>query len=173
LTKLRNNLDYKIVEPDAYQIYQEWYHVIIRELVCMSNFKGDFDSLAKMVSPSITPGKAKKSVELLMNLGFIQQNPNGSYFQKDPVLYTGPNIKDHAVVEYQIKMFKLALQSFEKAIPGEFLASSTTLGISLQKLGVYKKIIRACRMQLLELAKSDESPNSVYQVNINMFKMSK
>jgi uncharacterized protein (TIGR02147 family) len=70
-------------------------------------------------------------------------------------------------------MLKLAMEAFERARPEERLMSSTTFGISGETFDLFKKKIRDLKSELLELARLDDKPNRAYQLNLNLFPLSK
>lgn len=51
--------------------------------------------------------------------------------------------------------------------------SSTTLAVSEAGVDLFKKKIRQFRSELLELARVEEKPERVYQLNVNFFPTSR
>jgi uncharacterized protein (TIGR02147 family) len=70
------------IQEHHFDYFSEWYHCVIRELVCMVDFKEDYAQLARSLAPAITPREAEKSVKLLLNLGFIKK-VNGHYYKSN------------------------------------------------------------------------------------------
>ncbi len=169
LQKLR---DVKTIDKDHYTYFGQWYHCVIRELIVLIDFKNNYAQLAKMVRPNITASQAKESVNLLLDLGFLTV-VNGKYKQSDPVITTGPTIKAHQVIKFQIEMLHNAINSFENADEKERFASTTTLSISFETYKQMLKKVRNFKSHLMELAKNDMAPEIVYQLNLNLFPLSK
>jgi uncharacterized protein (TIGR02147 family) len=67
------------IRQEQFEFYSQWYHSVIRSLIDLHGFHGDYDWLAKSVSPRIKPLQAKKSVELLITLGLIKKEKDGSF----------------------------------------------------------------------------------------------
>lgn len=172
LIGLQKAKNVKIVSEDHYDYFADWHHCIIRELVVITKFSGNFEKLAKMVRPRITSREAKDSVELLVRLGFLKALDDGSYIQTEPVISTGYNIKSHRIIQFQIQMLHRAVESFELAKSEERLTSSTTFGISEKMFRDFIKKVRELRATLMEMARTDEHPEAVYQLNINLFPLS-
>jgi uncharacterized protein (TIGR02147 family) len=42
-----------------YEVFSHWRHLVIRSLIGMFGFSGDYESLAKQVQPKVTPDEAK------------------------------------------------------------------------------------------------------------------
>jgi uncharacterized protein (TIGR02147 family) len=51
--------------------------------------------------------------------------------------------------------------------------SSTTFGISEETFELFKKKIRDLKAELLELARLDPKPTRAYQLNLNLFPLSR
>ena len=173
LTKLRGLFDVKRVEESQYAYYSQWYHSAIRELLGIAKPSGDFKALANALLPSITPKQAQESVELLHRLGLIRKDAQGKWKQVDQVLTTGNQIGSQVVVNFQLMMMDLAREAYDRCSLEERLMSSTTMSVSEAGVDLFKKKIRQLRAELLELARVEERPERVYQLNVNFFPTSK
>ncbi|MDQ3001494.1 MAG: TIGR02147 family protein [Fibrobacterota bacterium] len=173
LTKLRGNYDKRKVKEDQFAFYGEWHHSALRELLECLRFTGDFESLAKKLTPAITAKQAEESLALLARLGMAKKDAQGRWRQSDPVLTTDGQVDAKIVVEFQQKMLRLAMEAFEKAKTEERLMASTTFGISEETFELFKKKIRDLKAELLELARLDQNPSRAYQLNLNLFPLSK
>ena len=156
------------IREDQFEYFSEWYHCVIRELVCMVDFKEDYAMLAKCLQPPVTPKDAAKSVKLLLTLGFLKK-VNGRYVQSDPVLSTGYGLVSHQIVNFQIMMLNKAIAAFDRCKKDERLTSATTLAVSRQTYEKMVKKLRSMRTELLELARSDAGADKVYELTINLF----
>lgn len=169
LIEIRNSKESQLITETQYDIFSQWYHGVIRELVVCREFGGDFRKLGRMLRPEITEKQARESVELLLRLGFLKEE-NGRYIQSASVIKSGPDIKAHQVVNYQVKMLKLAIEAFDRFGPNDLLSnSSTTFRISRQTFELFKQKNRMYREELLNIAKTDETADQVFQLNINLF----
>jgi uncharacterized protein (TIGR02147 family) len=173
LTRLRGLYDVKRVEENQFAFYGQWYHSAIRELLTMVKPAGDSKALAQSLLPPITPKQAQESVELLHRLGLIRKDAQGRWRQTDPVLTSGNQMASQAVINFQLKMSELAREAYDRCAPEERLMSSTTLSVSEEGVDLFKKKIRQLRAELLELARAEEKPDRVYQLNVNFFPTSR
>ncbi len=167
--KLKN---LKLVKEEEYDFYAEWYHCIIRELAVNLDFKDNFALLASKILPTITAKQAEKSVSLLLKLGFLKKE-NNRYVQRDPVISSGNSIKSHQITQFQIKMLQRAMEAYDRSQTDERMMSSTTFNISKESFEYFKKKIREIRSHLLEIARTDDKSDRIYQMNINLFPVSK
>lgn len=173
LTKLRGLFDVKRVEESQFAYYAQWYHSAIRELLAIARPSGDYKALAHALLPSITPKQAQESVELLHRLGLIRKDAQGKWRQVDQVLTTGNQISSQVVINFQLMMLDLAREAYDRCTKEERLMSSTTLAVSEAGVDLFKKKIRQFRAELLELARGEEKPERVYQLNVNFFPTSR
>jgi uncharacterized protein (TIGR02147 family) len=173
LTKLRGNYDTRKVKEDQFAFYGEWHHSALRELLECQRFTGDYQALADRLTPAITAKQAEESLALLARLGMAKKDAQGRWRQSDPVLTTDGQVDAKVVVEFQQKMIRLGLEAFEKAKTEERLMSSTTFGISEETFDLFKKKIRDMKAEFLELARLDQKPSRAYQLNLNLFPLSK
>lgn len=173
LTRLRGDYDTRKVQEAQYAFYGAWHHSAVRELIECLRFKGDYKDLASRLTPSITPKQAEESLALLARLGMARKDAQGRWRQSDAVLTTGGQVDAEVVVAFQKRMLELAQEAFERTGPKERLMSSTTFGISEENFDLFKKKIRDLKSELLELARLDQKPTRAYQLNLNLFPLSR
>ena len=173
LTRLRGNYEKRKVREAQYGFYGEWYHSAVRELLACFPFKGRYEFLAERLTPPITAKQAQESVTLLAGLGLAAKDAQGRWRQTDPVLATDGQVDSQIVVDFQNKMLKLAMEAFARTTREERLMSSTTFSLSGESLDLFKKKIRELKSELMELSRLDERADRVYQLNLNLFPLSK
>ena len=71
--ELRQNASLGKLEEFQYDYFTNWYNIAIRELIVYVDTPIDYSMLGRLVSPQITASQARKSVELLLNLGFLKK----------------------------------------------------------------------------------------------------
>jgi uncharacterized protein (TIGR02147 family) len=169
---LRRTIKAAPLERQQYEYYSNWYNPVIRELVVASGFSGDFKSLAKTVSPPITPEQARRSLDLLLDLGLIRKNGK-RYTQADPLVSTGPVADSIAVANFHRKTAFLAAESFDRHTRQERAITSCTLTLSEEHFKLLKQEIADLRKRALELAEEPIVANRVYQMNMQLFPVSK
>jgi uncharacterized protein (TIGR02147 family) len=119
------------IREEQYEYYAAWYHSAIRSLIGIYGFKGNYESLSRMVSPPISPSQAEKSVELLKKLGLIEKCSHGSYQVSSKAITSGdlPSFT-LAVANFQQETMKLAWEAHDRYPKDKRNISSVTLGIS-------------------------------------------
>jgi uncharacterized protein (TIGR02147 family) len=137
----------------------------------MIDFEPDYARLGKMISPPLGAKQVEESVRLLLEMGFLKK-VDGRFVQTEPVLSTGYGIEAHQIVNFQIMMLKRAIEAFDRCKPYERITSATTFGISRKNYDKFVERLRAMRSELLELARTDENPQRVYELTLNLFPLS-
>jgi uncharacterized protein (TIGR02147 family) len=161
------------LQREQYELCAVWYHGVIRSLIDMNPFRGDFDALAKQVFPPITQRQAKQSVELLEKLGLVRKDEGGVYYVNQRHLTTGNEIRSLAALNYHKSMTSLAERAITNLAADERNITGLTMGISRETFKKLSQEIRAFRARIVEIANNDPSADTVYQLNFHLFPLSK
>jgi uncharacterized protein (TIGR02147 family) len=172
MISLRKNLKVDKIEEWQYEYYSNWYNPVIRELVTNPGFNRDANTLAKTLVPAITPTQAKRSIELLLKLGLIKKKGK-RYIQRSPFISTGPEVNSLAVANFHKKMGELAIESLDRIPKNERNITASTIYISQKTFDTIRNKIEDFRKEILELADSNIDDERVYQLNFQIFPVSK
>jgi uncharacterized protein (TIGR02147 family) len=163
----------KTLLPEYYEYFNNWYYVVIREMLDFHPCNGDFEAVARLISPPITAKDAERAFTVLESLGLIQKNAKGFYERADALITTGEEVQSTAIVNFQKQTLDLAKKSFD-LYPKEARDISTlTISISQKNLQRIKERIRNVRREILELAKADPFTDTVYQLEFIAFPVTK
>jgi uncharacterized protein (TIGR02147 family) len=160
------------VRREQYEFYSKWYHSIIRSLIDLHGFHGDYERLARSVSPRIRPLQAKKSVELLLRLGLVKKERDGSFRVADKCIATPGEVLNLAVANFHNEMGTRALEALNALPLDKRNFSAMTLGISEETYREICEDIYSLRRKILEKAESDKNAHTVYQLNFQFFPVS-
>ena len=152
-----------------YQVYSHWRHLVVRSLIGMYGFHGDFTSLAKSVHPTLTIEEAKESVELLEKCNLVKKNEDGSYELVNKDITTGDRTSKIALRGFHQHCLALGAESIDRDPPTMRNISGLTLGIS--QAG-YEKIVErmsAFRKEIAQIANEDKDADKVYQMQLLLF----
>ena len=158
---------------DRYALFESWKYIAIRELLSHYRFCGDYEGLARMCTPAISPREAKQAIALLARLGMIRKDQKGCYRPTDKFVTTGEDWRSLAIANYQKSTIALAGEAIERFAPGERDISTLTVNLSQKGLALVKDKIRSLRKEILEVENMDPECDRVYQVNFQIFPMSK
>ena len=168
LISLRD-LEPRKVEMTQYSFYQKWYHSAIQCLLLFHKFSGDFKALAAKLNPVITVKEARESIQLLEELGFVRKQEDGRYEVQDARITTGDKWQSAAIRTFQEECLKLAEESFARHPKEDRDISTVTITLSSKNLDEVKARVKELRQSLLHLRSEGDEPDSVYQVNIQVF----
>jgi uncharacterized protein (TIGR02147 family) len=162
-----------VLEPDQYEFYSKWYYTAVRSLLGMFPMGDEYKRIGRSTSPSITAVQAKKSVKLLSKLGLIKMNENGQYELTGAAISSGPRVKSLAVANFQRETMRLGIEAIDRYPHSQRDISTMSVGISEESFKKIAEIIAGCRKAIAEMAADDQNADRVYQVNFQVFPLSK
>jgi len=163
----------QIMRHDQFAMYSRLHHSVIRSLIGLFGFSGDYETLARMVYPKISTSQARQSVELLTRLNLIEKQNDGTYLLSSPVIATPPHVASLAVQNFHKESGEMALMALNDLPGNERNLTGVTIGISSATYGRICNEIADFRAKLIQIAESDAKADSVYQLNIQFFPVSK
>lgn len=172
MTTLRKNTKVDKIQERQYEYYSRWYNPVVRELIANPDFKGSITDICKVLQPSITPAQAKRSIELLLKLGLIKKN-GSRYEQSSSCIATDPEVNSLAVVNFHRAMGNLAVESLDRIPKNERNVTSVTVSMTKDEFDAVRKKIDDFRLELLALTDCSRPGQRVYQVNFQLFPVSK
>jgi uncharacterized protein (TIGR02147 family) len=168
-----NHTPGKLISKEEYEYFSEPHHSIIREILDMEFFTGDYKYLAAKLHPPITIAQAKASVSLLKKLGLVAKTKDGALKSTNKVLIAGKTIKSAIIEQYQIKALERAKKQLvenpelQQTIMMTFSASPEALKNIGMRIERFKKEIRS-------VTHKDGKPNKgVYQIILNTSSLTK
>jgi uncharacterized protein (TIGR02147 family) len=173
IMRYRVKCDPRLLESSEYEYYSLWFNPVICELAGAVDFVDDYRRLGNAVVPAITAAEAEKSVGLLLKLGFIVRNDNGTYRRAAPSFTTGAQVRSVAVANYHKAMMRLASESIERFAAAERDITSVTVAVSDETWRIMREKLQRVRRELLELAEAEKKPKRVVQLNLQLFPLSK
>lgn len=163
----------QVLDNNQYEYYSKWYHSAVRSILGMVKLGDEYELIARLVSPSITASNAKKSIKLLNKLGLIIKNTDGYYELTNNAITTGTNVRSLAVANFQRETMRLGIDSIDRYNMSTRDISTLSIGISEDSYKKITEMIADLRKSIVEIANNDENANRVYQVNFQVFPISK
>lgn len=155
------------------EYFSTWYNVAIKELLNYFPFCGDYEALAKMISPPITQLQAQNAVELLLKLNLIKRD-NDQFIVTDKTVTTGLQTSLASIHHFQRATLDLARTAIERFDKNDRSISTLTLNVSCSQFKAIEEKLAEFRLELLEMAKNDpECSERVYQFNFQIFPLTK
>jgi uncharacterized protein (TIGR02147 family) len=158
-----------LVDKLQYEYYRKWYYSAIRSLVGIVSFSGDNTALSRMLTPHVSPREVKKAIKLLENLGLIRKDKSGVYSLTDTFVTTGESWRSLAIKDFQRETIRLAGESLDRHQKEDRDISTVTVAINKKDLTEAKARIADFRDTIFKLAENSNGPDSVFQLNVQLF----
>jgi uncharacterized protein (TIGR02147 family) len=173
LRGLRYRKPQKQIPVHLYEFYEKWYNPVIRELAVAIEWCDDYSILAKSVVPSIKASEARASVDMMVRLGFLRKNSDGSYLQVDPDITTGPEVTSLAIRQMNRELARLGIEALDRFPPSQRDISTLVMGMPQGKLPQIKMAIADFRKKLIEIVSDAEKNDSFYTLVVEFFPIGK
>ena len=161
------------LRPDQYAFYTQWYYTAVRALIALRPFTvHDAGAMAKMLSPHISPRQARDAVNLLLKLGLVCKEADGTLRCRDTHVTTGPTWRSFAAKTFQAETIRLAAESLDRHSKELRDISTVTVGIKRGRMEEMRQKIADFRKSIMRLAEEDREPDDIYQLNIQLFPLS-
>lgn len=161
------------LEGPLFTYLTHWYYPAVRELAGRSDFVEDPAWIAKQLMPPITTRQARAALKTLQDLGLLVADEHGRLVRGETSLTTGHEVRSVVIPAYHRQMIERAADAIERVPPDERDVSALTVCIQSRSLADLKARIRRFREEMLERCDSEEQPEQVYQLCIQLFPLSK
>jgi uncharacterized protein (TIGR02147 family) len=154
------------MDRDRFRYYERWYYPVLRELLLLAPFDGDYAALGARLEPAISARQAREAVAALKRLGLL--NPGAPA----PMLVKRPGKTPHwsKILKAYAGLSVPAMQKFGRE---ERDFSSLILSLSSDGLKSAGEEIAALRRRLLAVAARDSGARRVHQCLFQVFPLSR
>lgn len=161
----------RTLETDPYDLYSEWYPVVLRELVERVR-EATPAALASLLRPAISGARARRALAVLERLGLVERVPDGwRHTERD--LGAGARISALAVRNFHRAMLGLAARALDQVPPAERHVSALTVALTRTQYQAVEARIDAFRRELLELLDAEATgPRTIHQIQFIVFPVS-
>jgi len=156
-----------------HEYYNNWFVAVVRELLCLYDFKDDYKAVAAAVTPPITVRDVRFAVKLLEKLDMVKRLPNGTYQQTAAAIISDSNLARTAVRSFNREMLHKAEQALDTIPVEERQIYGVTVGVSKECYDVVTAEMAAFRDRVVAIVNSDRHSNRVYQLHLQLFPLSK
>lgn len=157
------------LKPDQDRFYHKWYYSVVRILLEIFPFDGDYKKFGQLLTPAISEAEVRESVELLLELGLISKNTDGILKMTDKFISGGGNWRMLAVRHFQQQTIQLSEQSLINDPPELRDISSVTISLPKNTLPEFKAMIAEFRKNVLrKVIENEAEPEMIYQLNVQL-----
>lgn len=158
----------KLVHPDQYAYFSNWYIPVLREILALKNFVSELDWIMHKLMPRVEKKLVKEALHVLARLKMIVKT-GGRWIQTDSHLSTPPEIASELVRNYHREMIRLSALSLD--LPAEKRdVSAMTMGLTTEQFQALKQKLVEFRDEIQrDLQSSTAQPTFVAQLNMQFF----
>lgn len=156
------------LSQDQMNILSAWWHVAIREMVALPDFKNSPLWVSRVLIPAISHADAAASLRMLKKTGFIRKTAGG-WEPVDKSMKTDAEVKHVYAGKFHREMIELGRASIGRFTHDKREVSGTTMRIAKDDVPKIKALLQHFRRQLLDFAVNSESADQVYQLNFQFF----
>jgi uncharacterized protein (TIGR02147 family) len=157
--------------------YADWYNPIIREMTGMPDFRSDPHWIARRLYHSVRPRQVQASLDLLSDLGLIVYDRElGRHRKTDDDVIVDRSFDHMAMARYHQKMIEMARDSVTVVPEDERDHNALTVCIPPSVFERLKALSDELVDQALAMerdAATSSEPKQVYQLNTNLFRLTK
>ncbi|MBD3239387.1 MAG: TIGR02147 family protein [Chitinivibrionales bacterium] len=160
----------KVLNETQLSLFSKWHYAIVRELLTVIEFDGDYARLTRLLDPPISVAQAREAVTVLEKIGLIARDDDGIYRNTaDDIVSTGDTPRSFEVRQFNAETIKQARRALERVPPDEREIATLTVTLSPDSFEQIRQEIRQFRKRLLKIARTERAPDHVAQININLF----
>jgi uncharacterized protein (TIGR02147 family) len=158
-----------VVEEGRFGYYDKWYISVLREGLCLRDFRDDWDRIATSVRPHITPLEAREAVAWLLAHDFLKKTKKGTYERTHRAITTRAEVASSVVRKFNRTMIGLAGEALDGFPIDTRFATGMTVGISEQAYKMLVAEIEVFRDRVVQFVNSAEGADRVYQLNVQLY----
>ena len=161
-------------DSTKYAYFKNWYYPVVRELVCISNWSGDFQALSALVQPEISIHQARHAVKDLLSLCLLSQDSKGVWEYGKSNIHSGDETQSAAIYVYQKELLGLSQDALVNVDTKDREINTLSFSLADAKIPELKKKIQAQQRELIQwLNENQDGENQIFQFNTQMFPVSK
>lgn len=162
-----------ILLQSQYEFFNKWYYTALWTHLHQVPFKGNFSELGNRLDPPLSARDTRQAVKLLERLELVERDEKGFLRARGKNLTTGEEWRSLAIAQYQKTMIELGHESLERFQKQFRDISTVTINLPKEAVTEFREIIAEFRKSVIKMAESYSSPNDVYQMNIQLFPLTR
>jgi uncharacterized protein (TIGR02147 family) len=156
---------------------QHWYLPALREMTALPDFQEDPQWIARRLVFPVQARAIREALRFLEDNGFVHRDAKHRLRPKERTLATGDMASKKALAAaargYHLQMAELARNAVFQLPKEARSVANTTLSLSRKGYETALRRIEALRFELLELAASEPGTRDVFQLNVNLFPLTR
>lgn len=147
----------------------DWWTPVIRALIEVNQGKVDAKEISESLEPSIEEDKVQESIDILNELGFIQDLGNGRVKLADAHINIAGEQRAQAIRQFQANVMQIGARSLNTIDPADRDISTLTMAVDQQGFEDIKAMIQEFRKDVQIRVDKCGKPTRVLQMNLALF----
>lgn len=147
----------------------DWWTPVIRALIEVNQGRVDAKEISDSLEPSIEVEKVQESIDILQELGFIQNLGNGRVKLADAHINIAGEQRAQAIRQFQANVMQIGARSLNTIAPADRDISTLTMAVDQQGFEDIKAMIQEFRKDVQIRVDKCGKPTRVLQMNLALF----
>lgn len=161
-------------QEQTLEYYEEWYNPVLREMMGLDDFKNEPDWINDRLFMKITPKRIEKAILLLQKLELIRfDSERKRLVPTDKQVFSDRKVKAIASIRYHQKACEIARESVTAVASQRRDLNVLTLCASEKSILAMKEIIHEACRKLMEIERNETDKEHLYQINLQIFSLTK
>lgn len=167
--KIAKKKKYQKIDINHFSLVSDWYCYVLKRLVSCKNFINDIDWIHRALRKKVTKGQIKEGLDRLKTVGLIEE-VDGKLRDANQKIHTGDQIPSAAIKNHHIGMIQQALDALQEQSVDNRMFQALILNLNKEEdlKNAFDDIAEFVSEFNAKYSK-EESSNSVYQMNIQLF----
>ena len=158
-----------VLQDKEIKYLSDWWTPVIRALIEVNQGKVDVKTIAESLEPAIGEEKVQESIDLLKDLGFIQDLGNGHVKIADSHINISGEERAQAIRAFQAAVMQIGARSLQTIAPEDRDISTLTMAVDQQGFEEIKSMIQEFRKDVQIRVDKCGKPTRVLQMNLALF----
>ncbi len=169
----RNRSAFSRVNPALSRYYQDTAYPLVRAAIMSTDFRGDYEALARFIYPPLSANAVKKIVRDLCEWGLVKQDPDGRYRVTDAFVEPASTLREQ-VKQMNRQWITDAADALLRISPENRHMSTMLVSLSGACAREIATRIEKFREEIWRLVQEDQTDQTaVMQLNIQYFPRSR
>lgn len=169
--------EYRKLDASRLEYLRHWYYPAIRELAAHPEFRPDPDWIRSRLWSPPSRAEIERALAILEELGLLVRDGSGRLHRGEKTLSTGPQVR-HEELKVTAKAYlRGMLEQASKALDEVPAAlrdiGAVTVAVRPETVEELKERIQRFRREVLERCDQDEAASEVYQLNLQLFPLTR
>lgn len=151
-------------EIEVFEYLKKWYHVAIREMVSMGDFRDDPQWIQSRLRHKLSLNEIAGALEFLKLNGFVERKSDGTLHIPDKSLDCTEGVFKISLGEFHRQMLDLTKDSIESVARHERLILGQTLAIRFEDFDKLQMIMQEALEKVQNLSTQSKEQDCVYHL---------